>query len=206
MVFGDYEPSHGRNCIRRSPQVVVQPSRKNASLSLREGVLVLGRRSHYLRHLCEAARPVCERQRRSGQTGRSVSERECRSWVAGPIIYGTCARRVAQFARGRADPAGRVAQFARGSAAPGSPAPLFTASPRGGSLSLREAAPVRRAGSLSLREGALVLGRRPHYLRHFRKAGRSVCERQCGPSSSAPLFTALPGTSAGGGSEAQSRR
>ena len=48
----------------------------------------------------------------------------------------------------------RVAQFAGGSAGPGSPDPLFTALPRGGCLSSREAVPV--------------LGRRSHYLRHFR--------------------------------------
>ena len=61
----------------------------------------------------------------------------------------------------------RVAPFARGSAGPGSPAPLFTALARGGSLSLREAVPVRRGGSLSLREAVPALGPRPHYLRHF---------------------------------------
>jgi len=115
------------------------PVRRDGSLSLREGVLVPGRRPHYLRHLREAGRPVCERQCQSGRTGRSVCERECRSCVAGPIIYGTCARRVTQFARGSAGPARRVAQFARGSAGPGPPAPLFTALPQGGSLSLREA-------------------------------------------------------------------
>ena len=99
-----------------------------------------------------ANRSVCERQRGSGRTGRSVCERECRCWVAGPIIYGTCARRLAQFARGSANPARRAAQFARGSISPGSPAPLFTALARDGSLSLREAAPIRPHGSLSLRD------------------------------------------------------
>ena len=122
---------------------VSSPVRPDGSLSLREGVPLPGRRPHYLRHLREAGRPVCERQCQSGRTGRSVCERECRSWVARPNIYDTCARRVAQFARGSAGPARRVAQFARGSAGPGSPAPLFTALARGGSLSLREAAPVR---------------------------------------------------------------
>ena len=141
---------------------------------MREGVPVLGRRPHYLRHLHEAGRSVCERQCRSGEAGGSVCERECRSWAAGPIIYGASAR--------------RLSQFARGSAGPGSPAPLFTALARGGSLSLREAGPVRRGGSLSLREAVPALGRRTHYLRHFREAVVSVCERQCRPLVPGPII------------------
>ena len=146
-----------------SPDPLFATLARGGSLSLREGVPVLDRRPRYLRHLRDAGRSVCERQGRSGQTGGSVCERECRSRVAGPIIYGTSAR--------------RLSQFARGSAGPGSLAPLFTILVRGGSLSLREVAPVRQDGSLSLREGVPVLGRRPHYLRHLREAGRSVCER-----------------------------
>ena len=87
----------------------------------------------------DPGRQRTDKTRHFREAGRSVCERECRSWVAGPIIYGTCTR--------------RVAQFARGSAGPGSPDPLFTALPRGRCLSLREAVPA--------------LGPRPHYLRHF---------------------------------------
>ena len=101
----------------------------------------------------DPGRQRTDKTRHFREAGRSVCERECRSWVAGPIIYGTCTRRVAQFARGSAGPAMRVAQFARGSAGPGAPDPLFTALPRGRCLSSREAVPA--------------LGRRPHYLRHF---------------------------------------
>ena len=101
----------------------------------------------------DPGRQRTDKTRHFREAGRSVCERECRSWVAGPIIYGTCTRRVAQFARGSAGPAKRVAQFARGSAGPGSPDPLFTALPRGRCLSLREVVPA--------------LGPRPHYLRHF---------------------------------------
>jgi len=101
----------------------------------------------------DPGRQRTDKTRHFREAGRSVCERECRSWVAGPIIYGTCTRRVAQFARGSAGPAGRVAQFARGSVGPGSPDLLFTALPRGRCLSLREAVPA--------------LGPRPHYLRHF---------------------------------------
>ena len=54
-------------------------------------------------------------ERHIGEAGRSVCGRECRSWVAGPIIYGASAR--------------RLSQFARGSAGPGSPVPLFMALP-----------------------------------------------------------------------------
>ena len=97
------------------------PIRPDGSLSLREGVPGLGRRPHYLRHLREAGRSVCERQRRSGETGRSVCERECWSWAAGPIIYGTSARRVAQFARGSAV-RGRRPHYLR----------YFRGNPRGG--------------------------------------------------------------------------
>ena len=154
-------PLLGRRSLRARDTA---PVRRGGWLSSREGEPVLGRRPQYLRPLREA--------------GRSVREREGRSWVAGPSIHGSSAR--------------RVAQFARGSAGPGSPDPLFTALARGGSLSLREAVPVRQDGSpslreavpirqdgsLSLREGVPVLGRRPHYLRHLREAGRSVCERQ----------------------------
>ena len=189
-------------------------------VDLRKGVPTLGRRTHAFQHFRQgtvsvreshcrswgAGRSVHGTQRRSGEAGGSVRERESRSWVAGPIIYGPCARRVAQFARGRAGP--------------GSPAPVFTA--------------LRRGGSISLREGVPGLGRRTHYLRHLREAGRSVCERQCrsgeagrsvcerecrswvagpiiygasarrlsqfargsaGPGSPVPLFTALPGRS-----------
>jgi len=137
-----------------SPDPLFTALRRGGSLSLREGVPVLGRRPHYFRQLREAGRSVCERQALRHQTGGSVCERECRSWVAGPIIYGNCARRGAQFARGRPCATRRVAQFARGSAGPGSPDPLFTALPQGGCLSSRGAVPV--------------LGRRSHYLRHFR--------------------------------------
>ena len=98
--------------------------------------------------------------------------------VADPIIYAPGTWRLPQFARASADPARRVPHFARGSAGPWPPTPLFTALARGDSLSLRAAAPVRGDGSLSLREGALGHGRRPHYLRHLREAGRSVRERQ----------------------------
>ena len=72
---------------------------RDASLSLREAVPALGLRTDYLRHFREA--------------GRSVRERQCSSWVAGPFIYVTSAR--------------RLSPFARGSAGPASPAPLFTA-------------------------------------------------------------------------------
>ena len=89
---------------------VSSPVRQDGSLSLREGVLLRGRRPRYLRHLRE--------------TGRSACERECRVRRAGPVIYGTCAR--------------RVAQFARGSAGWDAPAPLFTTLARDESLSLRE--------------------------------------------------------------------
>ena len=155
------------------------PVRPDGSLSLREGVLRPGHRPHYLQHLREAGRPVCERQHQSGRTRRSVCERQCWPMVADPNIYGTCTRRPAQFPRGSADPARRVPQFARGSVGPWSPTRLFSSLSRAGSLSLREAAPVRGDGSLSLREGVLVRGRRPHYLRHLRVAPRSLCERQC---------------------------
>ena len=115
-----------------------------------------------------------------------------------PNLLGRTGRKLVYDTRAR-----RVAQFARGSAGPGPPAPLFTTLPRGGSLSSREA--------------VLVLCHPPHYLRHFREAGRSVRERQCwscvarpiiydtsarrvaqfargsaGPASPAPLFTTLP--------------
>ena len=94
-------------------------------------------------HSCDRTRrPVAGRKRDSGYL-----RRRC-------IICRACARRVAQFAGGRAGPARRVAPFARGSAGPGSPDPLFATLPRGGCLSSREAVPV--------------LGRRPRYLRHFR--------------------------------------
>ena len=59
---------------------------------------------------------------------------------------------------------------------------------RGGSLSLREAVPVRRGGSLSLREAVSALGRRTYYLRHFREAVVSVCERQCRPLVPGPII------------------
>ena len=97
----------------------------------------------------DPGRQRTDKTRHFREAGRSVCERECRSWVAGPIIYGTCTR--------------RVAQFARGSAGPGSPDPLFTALPRGRCLSLREAVPA--------------LGPRPHYLRHFGEGPAVVANR-----------------------------
>ena len=100
-----------------SPDPLFAVLPRGGCLSSREAVPVLGRRPHYLRHLHEAGRSVCERQCRSGGAGRSVCERQCRPWVAGPIIYGTSAR--------------PLSQFARGSAGPWSPAPLFTALRRG---------------------------------------------------------------------------
>ena len=65
----------------------------------------------------DPGRQRTDKTRHFREAGRSVCERECRSWVAGPIIYGTSAR--------------PLSQFARGSAGPWSPAPLFTALRRG---------------------------------------------------------------------------
>ena len=120
----------------------------------------------------DPGRQRTDQTRHFREAGRSVCERECRSGVAGPIIYGTCTRRVAQFARGSAGPAGRVAQFARGSVGPGSPDLLFTALPRGRCLSLREAVPA--------------LGPRPHYLRHFGEGPAGVAN---GPRKHATFAT-----------------
>ena len=154
---------------------------RDASLSLREGVPALGPRTGYLKHFREAGQagtrpagrdPEPARGRRHRKRdlkyytnrpgpGRNPPRRpaghwlslknivffilECRPWASGPIIYDTSAR--------------RVAQFARGSAGPASPAPLFTALPRDGCLSSRE---------------AVLVGRRPpHYFRHFWE-GRGV--------------------------------
>ena len=143
-------PLLGRRSLRARDTA---PVRRGGWLSSREGEPVLGRQPHYLRPLREA--------------GRSVRERECRSWVAGPGIYGTSAR--------------RVARFARGGAGPGAPDPFLTA--------------LRRGGSLSLREGVPALGRRTHYLRHFREAVVSVRERQCRSWVAGPI---VYGTSARG--------
>ena len=130
-------------------------------------------------------------ERHIGEAGRSVCGRECRSWVAGPIIYRTSAR--------------RVAQFARGSAGPGSPAPLFTALARGGALSLREAGPAPPDGWLSLREGVPVLGHRTHYLRRFRKAVVSVREGQCRSWVAGPIIYGTSGEVPGGAGRGRQR-
>ena len=63
------------------------PVRQDGSLSLREGVPVLGRRTHYLRRFRKAV--------------VSVREGQCRSWVAGPIIYGTSGEVPGGAGRGR---------------------------------------------------------------------------------------------------------
>ena len=112
-----------------------------------------------------------------------------------------------------------MAQFARGRAGPGSPAPLFTALARGGSLSLREAVPVRQDGSpslreavpirqdgsLSLREGVPVLGHRTHYLRRFRKAVVSVREGQCRSWVAGPIINGTSGEVPGGAGRGRQR-
>ena len=48
--------------------------------------------------------PIRTTSRALGDPASPACERQCKFWVAWPIIYGTSATRAAQFARGSADP------------------------------------------------------------------------------------------------------